>query len=63
MDLDIAFGENTMRIPVYIKTDTHDQLLLSEGVYRQLSILKVWRGRTKLQLLPELKSPPKYTYE
>ena len=32
MDLDITFGEKTMRTPVYIKMDAHDQLLLSEGV-------------------------------
>ena len=32
LDLDISFGENTMRTPVYVKVDVHDQLLLSEGI-------------------------------
>ena len=39
MDLDILFDGNTMHTPVYVKMDAHDQLLLSEGVCRQLSIL------------------------
>lgn len=39
MDLTIAFGEKTMVTPVYIKMDAHDQLLLSEGVCRQLDIV------------------------
>ena len=39
MDLDISFGDVTMRIPVYIKMDAADQLLLSEGVCRQLGVL------------------------
>ena len=53
MDLDLTFGDKTMRTPVYIKMDAHDQLLLSEGVCRQLDILsyhpdvQVWRGREK----------------
>ena len=36
-DLDISFGDVTMRTPVYIKMDAADQLLLSESVCRQLS--------------------------
>ena len=50
MDLDIVFGEATVTTPVYIKMDAHDQLLLSEGVCRQLGILRYhpsverWRG-------------------
>ena len=53
MDLDISFSDQTMRTPVYIKMDTHDQLLLSEGVCRQLKIVayhadvEKWRGRRK----------------
>lgn len=53
MDLDISFGDKTMRTPIYIKMDAHDQLLLSEGVCRQLDIVsyhpdvQVWRGRKK----------------
>ena len=39
MDLDISFGDATMRTPVYIKMDAADQLLLSEGVCRQLGIV------------------------
>ena len=39
MDLDINFEGNTMRTPIYIKLDTAEQLLLSEGVCRQLGIL------------------------
>ena len=42
-----------MTTPVYIKMDAHDQLLLSEGVCRQLGILQyhpdveTWRGGRK----------------
>ena len=39
MDLDVTFGEMTMRTPVYIKMNAHDPLLLSEGVCRQLGIV------------------------
>ena len=39
MDLDVTFGDKTMQTPVYIKMDAPDQLLLSEGVCRQLSIV------------------------
>ena len=56
MDLDITFGETTMKTPVYIKMNAHDQLLLSEGVCRQLNIIQyhptveAWRGgRRKIQ--------------
>ncbi len=50
MDLDISFKGKTLCTPVYIKMDAQDQLLLSEGVCRQLKILsydpdvEVWRG-------------------
>ena len=50
MDLDITFGDHTMKTAVYIKMDAHDQLLLSEGVCRQLGIVHYhpsverWRG-------------------
>ena len=50
MDLDITFKGKTLHTPVYIKMDAQDQLLLSEGVCRQLNILtydadvQVWRG-------------------
>ena len=39
MDLDVTFGDKTMQTPVYIKMDAPDQLLLSEGVCRQLGIV------------------------
>ena len=39
MDLDVTFDGRTMRTPVYIKLDTPEPLLLSEGVCRQLRIL------------------------
>ena len=40
MDLDITFGDLTKSTPVYIKMDAPDQLLLSEGVCRQLGIIR-----------------------
>ena len=40
MDLDVTFEGVTMCTPIYIKTDAQEQLLLSEGVCRQLNI--VW---------------------
>ena len=39
IDLDVSFGEKTMRTAVYIKMDAHDQLLLSEGMCRQFRII------------------------
>ena len=39
MDLDITFGDKIMKTAVYIKMDAVDQLLLSEGVCRQLDII------------------------
>jgi len=39
IDLDITFGDKTMKTPVYIKMNAHEQLLLSEGVCRQLNIV------------------------
>lgn len=50
MDLDISFDGKTMRTPIYIKMDTPEQLLLSEGVCRQQGIVSyhhniaLWRG-------------------
>ena len=40
IDLDIAFDGVTMKTPVYIKVDAPEDLLLSEGVCRQLGIIK-----------------------
>ena len=39
MDMDITFDGKTMKTIVYIKSDASDQLLLSEGVSRQLGIV------------------------
>ena len=39
LDLDITFQEQTMKTPVYVKMDAKEQLLLSEGVCRQLGIV------------------------
>ena len=53
MHLNITFGGHTMSTPIYIKMDAEEQLLLSEGVCRQLGIVsyhpqvEVWRGRQK----------------
>ena len=53
MDLDVSFGGTTMQTPVYIKMDAPDQLLLSEGVCRQLGLISYhpdvqqWRGGRK----------------
>ena len=46
MDLDISFLDKMMKIPVYVKIDAHEPLVLSEGVCRQMGILysrKYWR--------------------
>ena len=53
MDLDISFGDKAMHTTVYVKMDAHVQLLLSEGVCRQLGILSYhpevekWQGGRK----------------
>ena len=39
INLDIEFLEKTMSTPIYVKMDAHEQLLLSEGVCRQLGII------------------------
>ena len=36
IDLDLTFEDTTMKTPMYVKMDAYDQLLLSEGVCRQL---------------------------
>ena len=53
MDLDITFEGKTLCTPVYIKMDAADQLLLSEGVCRQLGVVtfhskvEKWREHRK----------------
>ena len=39
MELEIVFADKTMTTTVYVKMDAADQLLLSEGVCRQLGII------------------------
>ena len=39
MDMDISFADKTLSTTVYVKMDAHEQLLLSEGVCRQLGIV------------------------
>ena len=39
MEMDITFQDKTMKTTVYIKMDAFDQLLLSEGVCRQLGLV------------------------
>ena len=65
MDLEIIFDGRTMRTPIYIKMDAADQLLLSEGVCRQLGVVtfhpnvEQWRGRSKrAQKNPATSSTP-----
>ena len=53
MDLDITFAGKMMTTPIYIKMDAGEQLLLLEGVCRQLGIIQYhpevqpWRHRKK----------------
>lgn len=50
MELKVEFGDKTMKTVVYIKMDAREQLLLSEGVCRQLGLVmyhpdvQVWCG-------------------
>ena len=47
--------QTDMKTPIYVKIDSHEQLLLSEGVCRQLEVItyhpavEVWRGRKQPQ--------------
>ena len=73
MEMDITFHEKTITTTVYIKMDAVDQLLLSEGVCRQLGIVmyhtsvvprKTTRPKVatvpsiKVSLVQSLKLPP-----
>ena len=40
LELDVSFGDKTMKTVVYVKMDTKEPLLLSEGVCRQLGIIQ-----------------------
>ena len=39
LDLDVTFDGHTMTTPIYVKMDAKEQLLISEGVCRQLGIV------------------------
>lgn len=39
VDLDVTFGDLTMKTPIYTKMDAPESLLLAEGVCRQLNII------------------------
>ena len=39
LDLDVSFVDKPMQTAIYVKMDAHDDLLLSEGVCRQLDII------------------------
>ena len=51
IDLDVAFEDKMLRTSIYVKTDAHDQLLLLEGVCRQLVTyhenVERWRAARK----------------
>ena len=40
LDFDITFDGQTLKTPVYLKMDAKEQLLILEGVCRQLGIVK-----------------------
>jgi len=40
LNLDVTFDQQIIHTPVYVKIDAHDDLLLSEGLCRQLGIVK-----------------------
>ena len=40
LELDISFGDKTMKTTIYVKMDAREPLLLSEGVCRQLEIIR-----------------------
>ncbi len=40
LDLDVEFGDRSMNTSVYVRREAKDQLLLSEGVCRQLGIIE-----------------------
>ncbi len=44
VELDVTFQEHTMKTTVYVKMDAKEQLLLSEGVCRQLGIVSYHRA-------------------
>lgn len=67
LDLEVSFGDKVMNTTLYLKRDAHDQLLLSEGVCRQLGIISYhplaepWRGGKKAFLLEKEVKVPQVT--
>lgn len=56
LDLDIEFGGKSMKTPVYVRREAKEQLLLSEGVCRQLGMIVY---HSEVGLLKDLaKDPP-----
>ena len=59
VNLNVEFLDKAMNTPIYIKMDAHEQLLLSEGVCRQLGIISY---HPEVQAFPPKKesenSPP-----
>ena len=52
MDLTISFAGRKLTTPVYIKMDTEEPLLLSEGVCRQLGIIcYLWMSKGRQRVL------------
>jgi len=51
LDLDIKFDGKSLNTPVYVRKEAQDQLLLSEGVSRQLGIISYHRDVHPLQQL------------
>ena len=56
IDLELSVGDRSMKTPVYVKMNARDQLLLSEGVCRQLQIVTYHPDAISV---PPGKSPPK----
>ena len=63
MELEITFADKVMTTTVYVKMDAADQLLLSEGVCRQLGILQYhpavrpWEKRKRVKTRRESENP------
>jgi len=42
IEVDVSFGDHTMKTPIYIKMDAPEQLLFSEGICHQLGIIRYY---------------------
>ena len=69
LDLEVSLGDKVMKTAIYLKRGAHDQLLLSEGVCRQLGIISYppfaepWRRGKKALLLEKEVKVPRVTSE